>query len=88
MVQWLLDHGADIDEIGVHGYGDRRKGKDEGTALHKAMANGDVETARLLVGRGADLEIKDPMGRTPSMRALEEKHDDAAAYLRSIERTG
>ncbi|KAL8762174.1 MAG: hypothetical protein Q9184_001771 [Pyrenodesmia sp. 2 TL-2023] len=84
MVQWLLDHGADLDEIGVRDYGDRRKEKDEGTALHKAMANGDVEMARLPVGYGADLEIKDPMGRTPLTRALEEKQHDAAAYLRSI----
>ncbi|KAL8920097.1 MAG: hypothetical protein Q9208_006450 [Pyrenodesmia sp. 3 TL-2023] len=86
--QWLLDHGAHIDEIDVHDYGDGRKEKDEGTALLKAMANGDVEMTRLLVGRGADLEIKDSMGRTPFMRAMEEKQDDAVAYLRSIERTG
>lgn len=82
MVQWLLDHGADIDEIGVHDRGDRRKEKDEGTALHQAVANGHVEMAKVLVGHGADLKVKDPMGRTPLVRALEENQDDAAAYLR------
>ena len=88
MVQWLLDQGADIDEIGVHHYGDRRREKDEGTALHKAMANGHVEMVKMLVGRGADLEVKDKMGRTPLARGLEEKQDDAVAYLRSLDRDG
>ncbi|KAI4192171.1 MAG: hypothetical protein LQ346_004442 [Caloplaca aetnensis] len=63
MVQWLLDHGADDHETSVRDYGDRRKGKDERIALHKAVANGDVDIAKLLVGRGADSEAKDPMGR-------------------------
>lgn len=65
MVQWLLDQGADVDEIGVHDYGDRRKLIPEGTALHKAAANGDVETAKLLIARGAKLQVKDPLQRTP-----------------------
>lgn len=88
MVQWLLDRGADINEVGVHDFGDRRNQVYEGSALHKAAANGDIEMAKLLVERGANLEVKDPVGRTPLMRAMEEKQEDAAAYLRSVQRTG
>ncbi|KAL8655654.1 MAG: hypothetical protein Q9210_000764 [Variospora velana] len=87
MVQWLLDQGADVDEIGVHDYGDRRKLTHEGTALHKAAANGDVEMAKLLIARGVKLQVKDPLQRTPLMRALEEKQEEAAAYLRSVDST-
>ncbi|KAL8814716.1 MAG: hypothetical protein Q9223_006084 [Gallowayella weberi] len=85
MVRWLLDHGADIDEIGVHDYGDRRKKKLEGTALHKAAANGNLELAKLLVKRGASLKIKDPMDRTPLERAIEESQEEAAKYLGSLQ---
>ncbi|KAL8684963.1 MAG: hypothetical protein Q9218_008052, partial [Villophora microphyllina] len=76
MVRWLLDRGAEIDEIGVHDYGDRRHEIDEGSALHKAAANGDVEMAKLLVSRGASLAVKDKMDRTPRMRALEGKCEE------------
>ncbi|KAL8680468.1 MAG: hypothetical protein Q9186_003366 [Xanthomendoza sp. 1 TL-2023] len=85
MLRWLLDHGADIDEIGVHDYGDRRKKKFEGTALHQAAANGNVEMAKLLVKRGASLNIKDPMHRTPLERAIEESQEEVAKYLGSVQ---
>ncbi|KAL8704660.1 MAG: hypothetical protein Q9201_002194 [Fulgogasparrea decipioides] len=88
MVGWLRDQGADVDEIGVRDYGDRRKKKYEGTALHKAAANGEIETARLLVQHGARLDIKDPMERTPLMLALEENQEEVARFLNSIESTG
>ncbi|KAL8897134.1 MAG: hypothetical protein Q9207_007362 [Kuettlingeria erythrocarpa] len=67
IVQWLLAHGEH--ETSVRDYGDRRKEKDESTASHKAVANGAVDIAKLLVGRGADLEAKDPMGLIPLMKA-------------------
>ncbi|KAL8738877.1 MAG: hypothetical protein Q9181_000404 [Wetmoreana brouardii] len=83
MVGWLLDRGADVDEIGLRDYGDRRKKKCEGTALHKAAANGDIETGRL-IDHGARLDIKDPMERTPLMLALEENHEEVARFLKSV----
>ena len=84
VVAWLLNRGADIDEVGVRDYGDRRKRKYEGTALHKAAANGDIEMAKLLVAHKARLDIKDPLERTPLTRALEEGHHEVAEYLRAL----
>ena len=84
MVRYLLDHGADIDEIGLHDQGDRRKKKDEGTALHQAVANGDVDLAKLLVNRGARTDIRDPLDRTPLMRARERNQQGAIQFLNSI----
>lgn len=85
MVRWLLDHEADANEIGVHDYGDRRKKKKfEGTALHKAVAKGNIDLAKLLVNRGAKPDIEDFMGRTPLMRAEEENQQEAVRYLESI----
>ena len=81
---WLLNKGADVDEVGVRDYGDRRKRKYEGTALHKAAANGDLEMAKLLVAHKARLDIKDPLDRTPLTRALEEGRQEVAEYLRSL----
>lgn len=72
MVRWLIDHNADLNEIGVHDYGDERKKKFEGTALYKAVAKGDVDLAKLVVNRGARTDIKDLMVRTPFMRARKE----------------
>ena len=83
-VAWLLNRGADIDEVGVRDYGDRRKRKYEGTALHKAAANGDIEMAKLLVSHKARLDIKDPVDRTPLTRALDEGYHEVAEYLRSV----
>lgn len=87
MVRWLLDQGAEIDEIGVHDYGDRRNKQLEGTALHKAAANGHLDMAKLLVERGASLSIKDPFDRTALARALEANQEEVAEYLRSSEAT-
>ena len=55
MVHFLIEQRAEIDEIGVHDCGDRRKKKEEGTALHKAAARGNVDLAALLLERGARL---------------------------------
>lgn len=84
MVRWLLDHGADINEVGVHNFGDRSKDKFEGTALHQAAAQSNLELAKLLVDRGAKTDVKDPLGRTPLTRAKEEYRADAVKYLESI----
>lgn len=72
MVHWMLNHEAAIDEVGVHYFGDRRKQKFEGTALHKAAAKSDLELAQLLFDRGAKLDGKNLLGRTPLARAKEE----------------
>ncbi len=53
-IGWLLDHGADIDK--KSGYGEPRSA----TPLHFAAAwSGQLEAAKLLVARGADLTIRE-----------------------------
>lgn len=84
MVRWLLDHEADMNEIGVHDYGDSRRERVEGTALHKAVAKGNIDLAKLPVDRGAKIDIEDLMGRTPLMRAKDENQQEAVRYLESI----
>ena len=85
MVRFLLEQGAGIDEIGVHDFGDRRKKKEEGTALHKAAARGDVDLAALLLEKGATLEVRDPLDRTPLVRATEEGQEVMVTFLESKE---
>jgi len=84
MVSWLLDRGADIDEMGVHDYGISKWKEKMGTALHKAVVRGDVAMAKMLVHRGAKTDLKDPLGRTPLMRAKEENQQAAVSYLESL----
>ena len=85
MVHFLIEQGAEIDEIGVHDFGDRRKKKEEGTALHKAAAGGYVDLAALLLEKGATLGVKDPLGRTPVERARGEGREVMVAFIESKE---
>ena len=69
MVEWLLDRGASIDAkgwLGGHVQG--------GTALHVAANSGQLESARLLVARGADVTARDAlynaMGRPTAGRSI------------------
>jgi ankyrin repeat domain-containing protein 50 len=52
----LLEHGADIDAS--HGY-------DGKTALHRAAQGGHLDTVRLLLRKGANIEARDDEGNTP-----------------------
>ena len=85
MVRYLIEQGAAIDEIGVHDFGDRRKRKEEGTALHKAAAKGNIDLAALLLEKGAGLKVQDPLGRTPVVRAREEGQEEMVRFLESRE---
>jgi ankyrin repeat protein len=51
--------------------------------LHEAAANGDLPMVKLLVERESDLEARDDDGKSPLDYAIERKHDEVAAYLRS-----
>ncbi len=72
-VKLLLDRGADVLE---------RQGEGD-TALHEAAASGNLEMVKLLVERESDLEARDDEGKSPLDYAVERKHDEVAAYLRS-----
>ena len=52
------------------------------TALHVASLHGRLETVKLLVEKGADMEMRsDSDGATPLMRAAEGGHADVALAL-------
>lgn len=76
-IAWLLDHGADINKKSGHG------GPTGATPLHFAAAwRGQLEAAKLLVARGADLGIRDDNNDAlASGSANHFKHKDIEAFL-------
>jgi hypothetical protein len=52
-----------------------------GTALHEASSRGHVELARMLIERGADVNIQDKYRSTPSHLALEDGHVELVLML-------
>ena len=54
------------------------------TGLHAAAYAGDVGEIRRLVSSGADLEKRDPSGRTPIHVAAFQSHDDAVKALAEV----
>ena len=72
VVEYLLDHGAQVDAKGVFG----------ATGLHWAAINGHRETVELLIARGANLTIRDErFDGTPEGWANEGGHTDLAGLL-------
>ena len=72
VVEYLLDHGAQVDAKGVFG----------ATGLHWAAINGHRETVELLIARGANLAIRDErFDATPEGWANEGGHTDLATLL-------
>lgn len=72
-VKLFLDRGADVLE---------RQGEGD-TALHEAAGTGDLAMVQMLVERGSDVNARDDAGMSSLDYAVQEKHDDVAAYLRS-----
>ena len=89
LLKLLLDSGIDVNELEYEGR-DRlpREAslRDHGTALHKAAAVGSVETAKLLVERGADLEKKSKYGYTARDRAQLAKKEHVKTYIETVMR--
>lgn len=81
MVQYLLDQGADVDEIGIEHPTDKRYEEVVGSALHRAAYRGHEDIARVLLEKGANVELKDMMGRTALDLAHAGKHEKLEALL-------
>lgn len=80
-VEWLLDHGADVNRRAGFGGSDVRGV----TALHVAARGGQLAMARLLVERGADVEIEDEIYQaTPGGWAEYFGARDVATYLKAV----
>ena len=73
VVRQLLEAGCDLQLCDL-----------EGTSpLHGAVMVGQLDTARLLVGAGADTRARDRMGRTPADLAKEFGFVDIMNYLQA-----
>jgi ankyrin repeat protein len=57
IVRYLLNHGAKVNILAVGNY----------SPLHNVALHGDLKAAKLLVEYGADINVKDELGNTPSM---------------------
>ena len=73
VVRLLLDHGA-IPNV-------RARLSDGLTTLHRASQTGRAEMVRLLIEHGADVEMKDAIGRTPLEVASGEQRDEIIRLL-------
>ena len=73
MVAFLLDKGADI-----NGATDSKS-----TPLHAAAWKGNLAIAKLLIARGANLNAKNQLDKTPLDWAIEQDHPDVAELIRS-----
>ncbi|KAL4737223.1 ankyrin repeat-containing domain protein [Aspergillus similis] len=82
MVKHLLSKGADIDEVGIKGPAGDEGYEDMGSPLHQAAKEGYTEMALFLIDAGANIHLKDPMGRTAEDLALENNHTDILNALR------
>ena len=81
MVQYLLDQGADVDEMGIEHPQDKRYEEYVGSALHRAAYRGHEEITRVLLENGASVELKDMRGRTALDLAHMGKHEKLEAML-------
>lgn len=87
LIQVLLDHGADIDEIGFEYCATESIADEAGSALHYAVDGGSVEAIELLLKKGANAGIKDTKGRTAAERGAEKGSDVALEVLQVFSTT-
>ena len=81
MVRFLLEKGADVNEIGVEDPTDPRETEEMGSPLHKAAANGHEGVIQILLERGAKVDLKDAQGRTALQLAEAHKYRDIVNLL-------
>ncbi len=71
-VQWLIEHGADINAVDKDGW----------SPLKKAAWRGHTEIVKLLIEAGADVDVVDNGGWTALMAAEHEGHKEIVALLK------
>jgi hypothetical protein len=76
MVKYLLSKGADIDEVGIKGPPGDERYDDNGSPLHHAATEGYTKMALFLIDAGANIYLKDSMGRTAEDLALKNNHTE------------
>ena len=81
MVRFLLDRGADVNEISLGLAMEDRAAANLGSALHRAVAGGREDVVRLLLERGVRKDLKDGRGRTALSLAEEEGQDSIVQML-------
>ncbi|KAL4792485.1 ankyrin repeat-containing domain protein [Aspergillus venezuelensis] len=82
MLRFLLDRGADIDEVGIEGPAGDECYEDMGSPLHQAATEGHTEMSLFLIDAGANVYLKDLMGRTAEELASEKGHTEILSALR------
>ena len=85
LIKLLLEHGADIDEIGFKYYRSGWYSDLKGSsALHLAVDDGSVEAIKFLLKEGANATLKDGKGRTAAERGAEKGSDAALRVLQAV----
>ncbi|KAL4860702.1 hypothetical protein BDV12DRAFT_181207 [Aspergillus spectabilis] len=82
IVKHLLAKGADIDEVGIEGPPGDEGYEYMGSPLHHAATHGHTEIALFLINVGANIRLKDPMGRSAEDLALKNNHTEIVDALR------
>ncbi|MCP3675940.1 MAG: ankyrin repeat domain-containing protein [Gammaproteobacteria bacterium] len=73
-ISTLLDHGADVNAMGEHGY----------TPLHDAVEQGHIDAVKFLVEHGASVAIKNNDGDSPTELAKLLKESEIHRFLNSL----
>ena len=71
-VEWLLDHGADVN---------LRAGEIEETPLHVATRRRRLDAVKLLIDRGADIDARTAGGKTAYAHAVRRPFDEVSDLL-------
>ena len=73
IAEYLLDQGANPDQKVVN--------QDGMTALMRAIEKHRLDVVKVLISRGASIDLQDSLGRTPMHLAIRKNHSDIALYL-------
>ncbi|MCJ1353165.1 MAG: hypothetical protein MMC33_003150 [Icmadophila ericetorum] len=84
LVRYLLDQGADVNEVGIEAQGDPRTKQFVGTALHKAASGGRADVVRLFLDSGADAKLLDGRGKTALQMAGNKEVEQVLQHVKSL----